>query len=65
MPVATDGICGAVDMIKVGGPAPENLFPTDALLELVSFLPHGEVRREDIPTVCLYTRALYGVGTVL
>lgn len=41
--ISTAGIVrGAVHDV-VDGPAHEGLFPADALLELLSFLPHKEV----------------------
>lgn len=49
--IATAGIVrGAVDDV-VDGPAHDGLFPADSLLELLSFLPHQEVRmRPDTTT---------------
>lgn len=45
MSISKAGIVrGAADIVD-GGPAHEGLFPADALLELLSFLPHQEVRR--------------------
>lgn len=40
-PITTAGICGVVN--EVDGPANDGLFPSDALLELLSFLPDQEV----------------------
>lgn len=43
MSISKAGIVrGAADVVG-GGPAHEGLFPADALLELLSFLPHQEV----------------------
>lgn len=44
MPITKTGMRGAAGI--VGGPAHHHdFFPADALLELVSFLPHQEVRK--------------------